>query len=159
MFLIARKRYELQWAACGIFCTCTVTKVFTDWVLRWEALSVLFAMIAIKRKLMLRTDTFSATGNENLIDFQGFMAKAPECSRLWQRLNDFKCQFWTAPEALQCINTLPFWMYTVVQLHSLQLLAPSPPSAVSTHTEGEDKIQVLLMVEGGRYVGLWREHC
>lgn len=33
-------------------------------------------------------------------------------------------------------------------------LSPSPPPAVSTHTEGEDKIQVLLMVEGRRYVGL-----
>lgn len=28
---------------------------------------------------------------------------------------------------------------------------PTPP-AVSIHTEGEDKIQVLLMVECGRYV-------
>lgn len=44
-----------------------------------------------------------------------------------------------------------FW-----RLHFLQLVALFPP-AVSTHTEGEDKIQVLLMVEGGRYVSLWKK--
>lgn len=33
----------------------------------------------------------------------------------------------------------------------LSLLVPLPPPAVSTHTEGEEKIQVLLMVEGRRY--------
>lgn len=33
----------------------------------------------------------------------------------------------------------------------LNLAVPLPPPAVSTHTEGEEKIQVLLMVEGRRY--------
>lgn len=41
-----------------------------------------------------------------------------------------------------------------VCLHFLNLVALffNPTPAVSTHTEGEDKIQVLLMVECGRYV-------
>lgn len=36
---------------------------------------------------------------------------------------------------------------------------PLPPPAVSSHTEGEDKIQVLLMVEGRRYVCLLEQRC
>lgn len=41
-----------------------------------------------------------------------------------------------------------------VCLHFLNLVAFffNPTPAVSTHTEGEDKIQVLLMVACGRYV-------
>lgn len=41
-----------------------------------------------------------------------------------------------------------------VCLHFLNLVAffLNPTPAVSTHTEGEDKIQVLLMVACGRYV-------
>lgn len=53
------------------------------------------------------------------------------------------------------VSLYNIYIYTHIYTHACcNLSSPSPLSAVSTQTEGEDKIQVLLMVQGRRYVHL-----
>lgn len=115
---------------------------------------------------MERTENLSVT-NESTPPLPSRAAKASKwflCTfhRDWTTPNVKSKQFLTHYGALvQNVCCFFFFLFFFKCIHPgsqlTSLLCPFlyfPLSAVSTHTEGEEKIQVLLMVEGGRWVTL-----
>lgn len=106
--------------------------------------SVLFATITLKHKWILKR-------RETFVLERRWLRRLPRFMPF-----DRDCAAANVESKLLCIRT----QCVALHLHSTAFtttccpLPPPPPPAVSTHTEGEDKIQVLLMVEGRRYVSL-----